>query len=185
MPSAPTHCFGSIPLTRFSQKRAAFSHTKDIRPDSWLSVHALEVPSWHWYSKLPTSHEEDLTLPTKHRPRRVRCAHHLLAASKTDYLLATEDFWFSSRLSLLCTCGRIGALLLEPAVCHATIQIRSPRPTNAQMMSSPKGSAPGMNQTHFARWRPEATPHSAARRSPSEDLHVFPFTSLRGPITLN
>ena len=72
----------------------------------------------------------------KPTPRAPRC--HLLAASKTGDILATEDFWFSSWLSVLCTCGRIGALPLEAAVCHATIQIHLPRPINAQMMSSQK-----------------------------------------------
>ena len=49
--SAPSVCDGSVSLTRLSERQATFLGTKDIRPNSWLSVCALEVAFGHWFSK--------------------------------------------------------------------------------------------------------------------------------------
>ena len=118
VPSTPTHCYGSISLIRFSQRLAALSHARTsglirgfrstlLRPHPGTgtrsrdparrgpsAAHKAPTPSSAWVP--PTRGPEDWP-PSRDRGIRR-----------------------SSWLSVPCTCGRIQALPLEAAVCHAT-----------------------------------------------------------------
>ena len=64
-----------IVMGRFSypllSKIAIFSLAKDIPPDSWLSLHALGVPSGHWYSKPQRRTKRNYRCPQRTDPPRI------------------------------------------------------------------------------------------------------------------